>query len=617
MKLLRIYIHTIYNLGITNVLSVLWYRIITNSFIVKILFKETKQSQFSEIFLPILGTREEVGDGINTRIIKYADEITNGNIVYYSHKSFNVGSPPNWFLNPYNGNKFIDSNMHWSDIKDFDTEIGDIKNIWEASRFNWVGTLAYSYKISQNENYLITMNEWLKDWTKHNPPNTGPNWKCGQEASIRVINLLIAYEILGYNKPTNDLIEILELHINRILPSTFYAKAQNNNHGVSEGIALFLGGYFLSKNTKLKKYNSVHGKGLSLLENRVTNLIMDDGTFAQYSTAYHRMVLDLLSIPEIFRERWSLSTFSEKYYTKVKLAVNWYSSMMDSISGDMPNIGGNDGTHLFNYNLAEYRDFRQTLSLVSAVYNFPIQKKLQQSHILQKIFNKKNELIDEKHDSSIEFAMGGFVKLARENGMSILRVPKFKFRPPHSDALHIDIWQNGKNWVRDSGTYSYALLPEDTTSFDGTIGHSTIQFNHKDQMPKISRFLYGKWLDPSHTSFDNVLNKTSASYIDVNKLCHSRSIKEISNGWVIKDKVSGVFKNGILQYILHPEDWNITENGISCTEVNILFQSDQEFSISIGKRYESKYYMNKTNVPILQLEFFKPGSITTKILFTI
>ena len=107
MKLLRIYIHTIYNLGITNVLSVLWYRIITNSFIVKILFKETKQSQFSEIFLPILGTREEVGDGINTRIIKYADEITNGNIVYYSHKSFNVGSPPNWFLNPYNGNKFI------------------------------------------------------------------------------------------------------------------------------------------------------------------------------------------------------------------------------------------------------------------------------------------------------------------------------------------------------------------------------------------------------------------------------------------------------------------------------------------------------------------------------
>ena len=71
--------------------------------------------------------------------------------------------------------------------------------------------------------------------------NIGPNWKCGQEASIRIINLIVANEILGVKEETDSFINLLKIHIDRIAPTTFYAKAQDNNHGISEGIALYLG----------------------------------------------------------------------------------------------------------------------------------------------------------------------------------------------------------------------------------------------------------------------------------------------------------------------------------------------------------------------------------------
>ena len=57
-----------------------------------------------------------------------------------------------------------------------------------------------------------------------NQPNTGPNWKCGQETSIRVLNLILAQEILGSNTVTNELKNYLEIHIDRIAPTIFYAK---------------------------------------------------------------------------------------------------------------------------------------------------------------------------------------------------------------------------------------------------------------------------------------------------------------------------------------------------------------------------------------------------------
>ena len=238
-----VYLKTIYKLGFLKVLSVLYYRIFTHSLLTKIYFPQKVNKELSQVFLPSTKIKS-ISENQKIGIIECADSILEGNVYYYSHHKQYVGEKPNWFLNPFNGKSFVNQKGHWSKLTDFDSNLGDIKNIWELSRFNWLGTLSQAYAITLDEKYLQTMNLWVSDWFEKNPQNTGPNWKCGQEASIRAINILLAQEMIGSNIFSQNIIELLMVHIDRITPTTFYAKAQNNNHGISEGCALLLIGYF-------------------------------------------------------------------------------------------------------------------------------------------------------------------------------------------------------------------------------------------------------------------------------------------------------------------------------------------------------------------------------------
>ena len=163
--------------------------------------------------------------------------------------------------------------------------------------------------------------------------------------------------------------------------------------------------------------------------------------------------------------------------------------MIDPISGNAPNMGANDGTYLFNYDHKKYRDFRPTFLLASALFNKPIPENFVTSHNLIEMFKIPKIHIEKKTPNSKIFSQGGYLKLVRKDGMAILRAPKYLFRPSHSDALHIDIWQDGLNCIRDAGSFSYALDNHELDVFSGTKGHSTIQFDNRNQMPRLSRFL--------------------------------------------------------------------------------------------------------------------------------
>ena len=65
----------------------------------------------------------------------------------------------------------------------------------------------------------------------------------------RVIHLIMGAFLLNQLKnPSNALIQLIITHLKRIEPTTSYAIGQSNNHGTSEGAALFIGGSFLYKN---------------------------------------------------------------------------------------------------------------------------------------------------------------------------------------------------------------------------------------------------------------------------------------------------------------------------------------------------------------------------------
>lgn len=106
----------------------------------------------------------------------------------------------------------------------------------------------------------------------------------------------------GGVRPNVGAVEFVRCHLGRIWPTTGYAISQDNNHAISEAAALFVGGAWLAAYGSAD--SSVHERrfeerGRKILENRVRRLVMEDGSFAQHSVGYHRMMLDSLCVAEL------------------------------------------------------------------------------------------------------------------------------------------------------------------------------------------------------------------------------------------------------------------------------------------------------------------------------
>ncbi len=270
--------------------------------------------------------------------------------------------PPDWLANPRTG-AVADSDLAWWRIGDFDDAVGDIKLFWELSRFDF--TIPFMKRaVGGDAESLDRLNLWLRDWCDRNPPYLGLNWKCGQECSIRVLQLCAAMLVSG-RPATRSLLWLLKTNVERIKPTVSYAISQNNNHGTSEASALFVGGLALDD-------SAVASLGRKLLENRVAVLIAEDGTFSQYSTNYHRLMLDTIAFAELFRRTTTEPRFSENLYDRVSRSVRWLNDLTDNRSGEAPNLGANDGARVLAYRPSDHNDMRPTLQLAGLLFSSPL-----------------------------------------------------------------------------------------------------------------------------------------------------------------------------------------------------------------------------------------------------
>ena len=558
-------------------------------------------------------------------VVDLAEDQLKGDIFFFSDQKYNVGSPPDWFFNPVNQKRYPDADLHWSRLPDFSDEVGDIKIIWEASRFDWALVFARAYRVSGDEKYLLALNKWASDWTEKNPLNRGPNWKCGQEAAIRMLQALLAAFLLNQHKsPASGLMRFVFEHCRRIAPTVRYAIAQDNNHGVSEAGGLFVGGAWLVMVSEdpqiLRNAGRWARKGRTLLEDRVDRLIERDGSFSQYSINYHRLALDMLSIVEFWRRELDHAPFSADFYEKAGVATNWLFHMTDSLSGDAPNVGANDGVRLFVLTDTPYRDYRPSVQLASVLFwGCPAYGTGVWDECLGWLGLDDVEETKNTFRRSYVFADGGYAKLKIPHSRTwgIVRFPCFRFRPGHADLLHFDLWHDGVNVLRDGGSYSYNTDSKWLNYFSGTASHNTVQFDGRDQMPRVGRFLFGAW---PKGIFDNEIGPEddllswSASYQDFRGCRHKRTIKVKNNVWQVIDEIDGFENEAVLRWRLAPGDWHL--NGQKCCSdaADILVKSSVPITrCEIVKGWESRCYMKMTELPVLEVSIGnKPATLITK-----
>ncbi|MBC5766925.1 heparinase II/III family protein [Ramlibacter albus] len=529
---------------------------------------------------------------------------------------------PQWRSHPVTGVRWPRADRPWWEIPDFDPAAGDVKLVWECSRMDWV--LAFAQRAALGEaGMLDRLNAWLADWCRDNPPYTGPNWKCGQEASIRVMRLAGAALVLGTpNELSPGAADFVVMHLRRILPTVAYARAQDNNHGTSEACALFVGGTWLEAAGDARAGDFAR-TGRRLLEERVARLVGEQGTFSQYSVTYHRVLLDTLCLAEAWRRALGCAAFSPAFAQRAASAARWAASAVEPGSGDAPNVGANDGACLWPLFDGCDRDFRPSVQAATA------------------LFSGTRAYDGSRHDAvllwlrvppaqgtpagpgSLDARDGGFAMLRSGAALALVRYPRFRFRPSQADVLHVDLWVGARNILRDAGTCSYSAPAPWDRYFPGTESHNTVQFDGRDQMPRLGRFLFGDWLrcdGKCEFSDDGDGVSLIAGYHDAKGAWHRRRVHLQEDKLQVEDDFGGFERKAVLRWRLEPSAWRLDRRdghiALEAPGLRATFDCGEALAgCRIVEGRESRLYLQHTPLPVLEIELGRPGTVNSCLIW--
>jgi hypothetical protein len=338
-----------------------------------------------------------------------------------------------------------------------------------------------------------------------------------------------------------------------------------------------------------------------MLEKRVARLIMPDGGFSQHSVNYHRLVLDTLCLTEWWRRRSGDERFSETFYERAQAATRWLAAMTDTASGDAPNLGANDGARIGVLHDRPYRDFRPSVQLASVL--FFGRRTYSPGSWDQPLEWLQLSAPDDSpgRPASMLFPDGGYARLVSGKSWLVLRLPRYRFRPSHADALHIDLWRDGRNFIRDGGSFSYNSQGRWHEYFSGTASHSTVQFDGRDQMPRLGRFLFGSWLRCEGLEFSE--NRVRAGYTDYRGARHVRSVESTDRGFRVNDALSGFTESAVLRWRLAPGEWSLDRTTVRSQTEPAAIECDGPFRrVEVVEGWESRHYGERTPIPVFELE---------------
>lgn len=426
-------------------------------------------------------------------VIRQANAICQGVHVYFGCYEIKTGFFPDWHKNYFTGERGP-TTLHWSKIDDF--SFGDIKVIWEPSRFFWVYTLSRAYVYSKEERYAQVFWQLFENWLHSNPPNFGVNWKCGQEASIRLFAMLFGINIFLCSVHTTK--QRMELFYKfviqtglRVVSNISYAMSQSNNHATSEAACLYLIGLLFPE---LRMARQFYNKGKKLLERLAEKLIDQDGNFSQHSANYQRLMLQtyLLCIQV---GKINDDYFSNELNEKIQKSIDLILLLQDAYTGQLPNFGANDGSLIIPLNNCSFADYRPLVALGYAC----LKNKLiyapgpwYEDALWFNVYSQakpSDTAYPALETNPVFLKHAGYLLKKSKHYFFMMLVRAFKkHRPSQYDNFHIDFWVNGRNVLLDSGTFSYNSMEIDSAY---QLHNKTYPVHYKTKM--ISRFLYFPW----------------------------------------------------------------------------------------------------------------------------
>jgi hypothetical protein len=483
---------------------------------------------------------------LSDQLIDSYKKLSNHQYTFFSSLEFKLGHDFDWVTNPETGFKYNDQ-AHWIDINDYSKEAGDVKFVWEPSRFSHIYTFIRYEQYSGIDCSKQVFDE-IERWININGINQGPNFKCSQEISLRILNWTFA--LYYYKDSTNltaELFDKIQHYIywqaHHVYNNINFSRiAVRNNHAITETLLLYIAGTLFPEFADAVKWKR---DGKKWFEEEIAYQIYDDGTFLQFSMNYHRVVVQLLT--------WAISLadlngdkFNNIVYERAKKSLLFLTTCMDQGSGWLPNYGANDGALFFKLNDNHYRDYRPQLEALS--YALGIKWKyghFEDAHWYGLNAESGTQEINITNGYSF-FDKGGYSIFRQDASLTFIRCGNHKDRPSQADNLHLDIWYKGMNLLHDAGSYKYNTDKETLLYFMGTRSHNTVMLGDFDQMKKGDRFIWYNWSQCESLKTDEDTEKfiftgTIKAFQHINKnITHTRKLTIYKHKylWEIEDTIN-------------------------------------------------------------------------------
>lgn len=459
------------------------------------------------------------------------------------------------------------SDRHWSALERSAPD-QDIKFIWEPARFGWAITLARAYAYSGNPSYAHTFWELTNRFLENHPPYQGRQWQSAQEVAIRLMVLVFCDRIFApspQSMPENRmrLWQAIAEHARRIPPTLVYARAQNNNHLLTEAAGLYTAGLYLADHPNAQTWKQAGWRWLNWC---FQNQISEIGTYIQHSVNYHRLMLQVaLFIDHLKRVSgepdWPLAT-----QRRLDTATHWLWALTDPETGRAPNLGANDGAYIFPLTCMPFEDYRPVVGAAAKaflgedIYQYP---ELVEMGAWFELFEKTES--EQKQPQAPDM-----LRVESGQGRAFLHTAQYSDRPSHADQLHIDLWWDGTNVAPDPGTFQYNARPPWDNALTTVRVHNTLTLDDQDPMTPAGRFLWLDWAQAEVLAYEmddfGDLKRVTGEHNGYRRMgaLHQRTLTAIQNGWQVTDdilpydKPDGKLHTATLTWNLPDWTWKFT-----------------------------------------------------------
>lgn len=446
-----------------------------------------------------------VADRVRQQYLHEADEVIAGTVKLFTSHRFELGSIPNWNRDPLTG--VVAPDTFSGDIMLTDRAVvGDIKYVWELNRQLHLVRLAQAFALSGSQHYLEALIRQLDSWLAQCPPFFGPNWASSLEASIRLINWSLIWNMIGGWSSAAFTTTDGALFRSRWLESIFshctyvnlhlsrYSSA--NNHLIGE-----LSGLYVAALTWPCWHQSARWgeQAKAELECQAELQFSEDGVNREQAFSYHVFVSEFLIIAGITGQR-ARDPFSAAFWETVQCAINFVHTIQNS-SGKIPMVGDADDGAVFLLEPGAGPDRHALLlALGSTLENADEQQPLPLT--AQWLLAGLSSFFPFKtlcQKPSRQFPQGGYFLFGSNFGNDQEIKGQVDCGPlgylgiaahGHADALSLTLSICGEECLVDPGTYSYRSELKWRDYFRGTSAHNTIRVDRLDQSISGGRFMW-------------------------------------------------------------------------------------------------------------------------------